>query len=153
MKDGSAVSVPFPDEDAMVFDVEVCVPVGNAPTMACALTSDSWYSWCSSKLTNGEDSSVQSKYSLNDLIPLETFPGSTNSSAFHFLYCCVHFALSKVFFHLGESKVPTDCLKEKIVIGHNVSYDRARIKEQYFLSVRILFYCILYAFFSFLTLV
>lgn len=24
---------------------------------------------------------------------------------------------------------------EKIVIGHNVSYDRARIKEQYFLEV------------------
>jgi len=27
-------------------------------------------------------------------------------------------------------------LKEKLVIGHNVSYDRARIKEQYFLKVQ-----------------
>lgn len=42
MNDGTSMSVPYPQEDALIFDVEVCVPIGNAPTLACALTTDAW---------------------------------------------------------------------------------------------------------------
>ncbi|ODN03888.1 DNA polymerase subunit gamma-1 [Orchesella cincta] len=106
-------SVPFPEEDVMIFDVEVCVTVGNAPTLACALSPNGWYSWCSDMLvdeTAFDSNAQEAKYRLEDLIPLET--------------------------HRGEFFFPPGRIKEKIIVGHNVSYDRARIKEQYFLQVR-----------------
>lgn len=37
-----SVSVPFPDEDVLVFDVEVCVQDSQLPTMAVALSSKHW---------------------------------------------------------------------------------------------------------------
>jgi DNA polymerase gamma 1 len=46
------------------------------------------------------------KYSLADLIPLET--------------------------RIGQDRLPLRDQKDRLVIGHNVSYDRSRIKEQYF---------------------
>lgn len=47
---GRAVPVDFPDEDAYVFDVEVCVLEGQAPTIATAVSNSHWYSWCSRQL-------------------------------------------------------------------------------------------------------
>jgi len=44
------------------------------------------------------------KYSLADLIPLET--------------------------RIGQDRLPLRDQKDRLVIGHNVSYDRSRIKEQ-----------------------
>ncbi|XP_021943880.2 DNA polymerase subunit gamma-1 isoform X1 [Folsomia candida] len=108
-KDGRTESVPFPVENAMVFDVEVCMSHGQVPTLACALTTDGWYSWCSSSLFTGISRNPSSRHKLDELIPLETLN--------------------------GEMKPPQSRdWVEKIVIGHNVSYDRARIKEQYFLE-------------------
>ncbi|CAL8135393.1 unnamed protein product [Orchesella dallaii] len=110
LPNGLTEKVQFPEEDAMIFDVEVCVNAGNAPTLACALTPNGWYSWCSDTLVIEETAvdEQEAKLGLKDLVPLET--------------------------HRGEYSIPRDRLKEKIVIGHNVSYDRARIKEQYFLK-------------------
>lgn len=86
------------------------MPYGNVPTLACALTTDGWYSWCSGALVGNDTSlSKTTRNSLADLISLETTAGE---------------------FHIPEHRV-----KEKMVIGHNVCYDRARIKEQYFLEV------------------
>lgn len=34
--------VPFPGEDALVFDVEVCVAEGQLPTLGCAISKDHW---------------------------------------------------------------------------------------------------------------
>jgi DNA polymerase gamma 1 len=42
--------VPFPDEDALVFDIEVCMSAGSAPTLACAAGRKFWYSWTSRSL-------------------------------------------------------------------------------------------------------
>lgn len=115
-----------------MFDVETCVPNGHAPVMASAVSSEAWlvchfvndvgllmafkrfvsvmcrYSWCSQSLIDGIDQSPNDKLGLQNLIPLETEPES---------FC--------------QDK---NALKEKIVVGHNVSFDRARIKEQYFLE-------------------
>jgi len=39
---GKATSVAFPDDDVLVFDVEVLVPEGNYPTMATAVSDTCW---------------------------------------------------------------------------------------------------------------
>ncbi|KAF7280277.1 hypothetical protein GWI33_006189 [Rhynchophorus ferrugineus] len=105
------VRVDYPLEDAIVFDVEVCVTVGKLPTVATAVSNKAWYGWVSSTLIDGSSRPHTShQYQISSLIPLE----STNSEN---------------GFQLNERH-----LKSKIVIGHNVSYDRARIKEQYWLN-------------------
>ncbi len=48
--EGHMEAVEFPDEDAYVFDVEVCVKEGHAPTLATAVSNTYWYSWCSHQL-------------------------------------------------------------------------------------------------------
>lgn len=101
---GKPRSVPFPSDDALVFDIEVCMQEGSAPTLACALGKSGWYSWTSEQLVDPK-ASRSSRYVPNDLIPLE----STDAQ-------------------MSVEQRP------RIVIGHNVSYDRARVKEQYWLA-------------------
>ncbi|XP_056427904.1 DNA polymerase subunit gamma-1 [Hyla sarda] len=106
-KEGGKEQVDFPDEQALVFDVEVCMSEGQCPTMAVAVSSQHWYSWCSRRLI--EDRYTWSnQMSLSDFIPLET---SIKSNA-----------LNKPSW------------TERLVVGHNVSFDRALIKEQYLLK-------------------
>jgi DNA polymerase gamma 1 len=82
------VSVDAPEEDMLVFDVEVLYKQSPFAIMACAASPTAWYSWISPWLL-GESESNQ------HLVPL----GNPN--------------------------------KERIVVGHNVGYDRARILEEY----------------------
>ncbi|GFY73036.1 DNA polymerase subunit gamma-1 [Trichonephila inaurata madagascariensis] len=79
---GKSQSVDFPEESALVFDVEVCMKEGNFPTIATAVSKKHWYLWCSERLT--ED---QIKNGFQELL-----------------------------------------------VGHNVAFDRAFVKEQYFLE-------------------
>lgn len=101
---GMATSVPYPEENALIFDTEVCMQEGSAATMACAVGQKHWYSWTSKALVNTKRSSKRSNeedspriYSTQDMIPLES----------------------------------SDSTEPKIIIGHNVSFDRARIRNQY----------------------
>lgn len=41
-KDGSCESVPFPDAEALIFDIECLVSEGNFPTMATAVSRNHW---------------------------------------------------------------------------------------------------------------
>ena len=99
--------VDYPLEDILVFDVEVCMNDSNGkiPTLATALSTKAWYSWCSQRLLNHDSSlyftqlGFNPKVSLNYLIPM------------------------------GQSFD-----REKLIIGHNVSFDRSFIKEQYFID-------------------
>ena len=52
---------------------------------------------------------MNNAYKLNDLIPLET--------------------------RVGESKPLSGAWKQRLVISHNVSFDRSYVKEQYFIKV------------------
>ncbi|MEE6526950.1 hypothetical protein FKM82_027905 [Ascaphus truei] len=107
---GEKELVDFPDERALVFDVEVCMSEGHCPTLAVAVSPQCWYSWCSRRLI--EDRYTWSdQLSLSDFIPLET---SMNSSKQNWT--------------------------ERVLVGHNVSFDRAHIKEQYLIKVCV--YCI-----------
>lgn len=109
-KNGSH-SVPYPKEESMIFDIEVCMKAGSAPTLACALGTKGWYSWVSPHLFDDTISTMKDrKYFDSDLIPMESTSTHTGST-------------------LNEHmKSP------KIIVGHNVSFDRARIKEQYWLN-------------------
>lgn len=97
--DGQVTHVAYPDEDGLVFDVEVCVRAGKAPTLATAVGAHAWYGWVSGALIEGVAQPVTGQeYPIDGLIAL------------------------------GEEAKP------RVVVGHNVSYDRARVKEQYFLE-------------------
>ncbi|XP_060531031.1 DNA polymerase subunit gamma-1, mitochondrial [Cylas formicarius] len=103
--------VDFPLERALVFDVEVCMVAGKLPTLATAVSSKAWYSWVSPALINGSSKAdALHHYTLSELISFE----STSHD---------------------DGSILNDFQKEpKVIIGHNISYDRARIKEQYWLN-------------------
>ncbi|XP_066262409.1 DNA polymerase subunit gamma-1, mitochondrial [Euwallacea similis] len=103
--------VDYPLEDALVFDVETCVRVGKAPTLATAVSNKAWYGWISTTLIDGTYiPNTTHQYHLDTLVPLESAPGDNGEN-------------------LNEHQ-----LKPKVIVGHNVSFDRARIKEQYWLN-------------------
>ncbi|KAG8516326.1 DNA polymerase subunit gamma-1, partial [Galemys pyrenaicus] len=104
---GEAEPVAIPEERALVFDVEVCLAEGTCPTLAVAISPSAWYSWCSRRLVE-ERYSWTSRLSPADLIPLEV-PASAGG--------------------------PTQRdWQEQVVVGHNVSFDRAHIREQYLIQ-------------------
>ncbi|NXE66319.1 DPOG1 polymerase, partial [Calcarius ornatus] len=99
---GQPEPVEFPEERALVLDVEVCVAEGHCPTLAVAVSPhacrrllEQRYSW-SSHLT------------LADLIPMESPAGASCASKQDWI--------------------------ERVVVGHNVAFDRAFIKEQYLIQ-------------------
>ncbi|XP_070499314.1 DNA polymerase subunit gamma-1, mitochondrial [Chironomus tepperi] len=108
---GTSYSVPYPQEDILVFDVEVCMNAGSFPVIATAVGPKHWYSWTNKKLINLPKTDTKSmKLTPDDLIPMESTIEDTG------INLC-------------------DRLKKpRLVIGHNVSFDRARIKEQYWLE-------------------
>ncbi|KAK4053252.1 DNA-directed DNA polymerase gamma mip1 [Microbotryomycetes sp. JL221] len=101
-----SVGAPDPNSQTLVFDVET-LPFqgGNFPIMAVAVGEDGWYAWCSPWLT-GEDDSP------NHLIPFgsPSSPKSESDSS-----------------HLFER--PEE--RPRLIIGHNVLYDRARMASEY----------------------
>lgn len=106
---GECQSVAYPEEEALVFDIEVCMKAGSNPTLACAVGRKRWYSWTSRELFEGSQGHVDGwKCEVDDLIPLE----STE----------------------GEGFSAETSLKPRIIVGHNVSFDRARVKEQYWME-------------------
>lgn len=68
------------------------------------------YSWCSKRLIE-ERYTWSKELTLADLIPLET--------------------------PVNSARPPGGQWKETLIVGHNVSFDRSYIKEQYLLKVSI----------------
>ncbi|PKU45256.1 dna polymerase subunit gamma-1 [Limosa lapponica baueri] len=106
--DGQAEAIDFPEERAVVLDVEVCVADGHCPTLAVAVSPHAWYSWCSRRLLE-QRYSWSSHLTLADLIPLES-PAAASCA--------------------GKQD-----WQERVVVGHNVAFDRAFIKEQYLIQI------------------
>ncbi|XP_030433904.1 DNA polymerase subunit gamma-1 isoform X1 [Gopherus evgoodei] len=104
---GERKAVDFPEERALVFDVEVCMAEGHCPTLAVAVSPSAWYSWCSKRLLE-ERYTWSSQLTLADFIPLETA--------------------------LNSSCLTKQDWTERLVVGHNVAFDRAHIKEQYLIQ-------------------
>ncbi|XP_013141106.1 PREDICTED: DNA polymerase subunit gamma-1, mitochondrial [Papilio polytes] len=104
---GPPEPVPYPPDDAVIFDVEVLMSAGKRPTLACAASSEAWYGWVSSRVATGDPQEYFDNVNYEDLIPLETDELELNVN---------------------------DLSEPRIVVGHNVSYDRAKVKEQYWLE-------------------
>ena len=106
-------SVSFPEEDALVLDIEVCVKDSERPILATAVSEKHWYSWVSRRLVLHEDYdvNVQGRATPDDLIALETEEGSLEPAS--------------------------GSWRKRVVVGHHVSYDRARIKEQYLVKASV----------------
>ncbi|XP_066211099.1 DNA polymerase subunit gamma-1 isoform X1 [Saccopteryx leptura] len=104
---GEAEPVAIPEERALVFDVEVCLAEGTCPTLAVAISPSAWYSWCSQRLVE-ERYSWTSQLSPADLIPLEVPVSASGPTQRNW--------------------------QEQLVVGHNVSFDRAHIREQYLIQ-------------------
>lgn len=84
---------------------------GKAPTLATAVSSKAWYAWISPSVIDGTHKPVtHHEYPLSTFIPMESNPGESG---------------------LKLTEYQT---KPKVIIGHNVCFDRAKIKEQYWLS-------------------
>ncbi|CAO2614141.1 DNA polymerase subunit gamma-1 [Lemmus lemmus] len=105
--EGEVEPVAIPEERALVFDVEVCLAEGTCPTLAVAISPSAWYSWCSRRLVE-ERYSWTSQLSPADLIPLDISASACSSTQQDW--------------------------QEQLVVGHNVSYDRAHIREQYLIQ-------------------
>lgn len=106
--DGTATPVDYPLEHGIVFDVEVCVREGSAPVLATAVSTKRWYCWVSPKLT---------KHRLN--VPhVEPIDVDQNERPHHTL----------------DELIPLASGVPSLVVGHNVAYDRARLREQYLLE-------------------
>ncbi|GMT15256.1 hypothetical protein PFISCL1PPCAC_6553 [Pristionchus fissidentatus] len=70
-RDGSETQeVPYPLESVFVYDVETCVIEGLLPTLAIALTENSWYSWTSPRLADPDTVPVPEFPTQKFLIPL-----------------------------------------------------------------------------------
>ena len=53
------ISVPCPDGNALVFDVEVCVNENQVPTIAVAASDTHWFSWCAERLVGNSSTDLQ----------------------------------------------------------------------------------------------
>ncbi|WWC85215.1 uncharacterized protein L201_000074 [Kwoniella dendrophila CBS 6074] len=96
------------EETLISFDVETLYKLSSYPVMATAVTPNAWYSWLSP--------TIFEKPPENTPKPLE--PWDTRTPAHH-----------------PHELIPiSGNPKPKIVIGHNVGYDRARVKEEYSLD-------------------
>lgn len=98
--------VDYPDEKVLIFDVEVCMNDGSGkqPTLAACASPDAWYSWCSPRLINEttELDNLSVKYQTNQQ----------------------QLKLNEMI-TMGSY---ASC--ERLIIGHNVSFDRSYIKDQ-----------------------
>ncbi|CAI9719229.1 DNA polymerase subunit gamma-1-like [Octopus vulgaris] len=104
---GTATSVDYPEEETLVFDIECLMNDGSFPTLATAAGSKYWYSWCSDYLI--EDKFKWSPQpQMEDLIPLES--------------------------KSSQKSMKQNMLKKRIIVGHNVGFDRSFVKEQYYIK-------------------
>ena len=107
---GDRILIDYPDDEALVFDVEVCVKDSPLPVLAVAASESTWYSWVSSRLVERQQYGWLSQNVVENLIPFESVGD-------------------------GEEMRRGERMK-RLVVGHMVGYDRARIREQYDINVR-----------------
>ncbi|KAJ3344101.1 DNA-directed DNA polymerase gamma mip1 [Gonapodya sp. JEL0774] len=99
-------SVPYPPDQCLVFDIEGVKRDGPWAVMAVALGPSGWYSWCSPRIVDSRRAKIDSPEGWRDL-PAE------------------------------QMLIPMSDLTEngrkkaKLLIGHNVGFDRARVLDEY----------------------
>uniref|UniRef100_A0A9W3G646 DNA polymerase subunit gamma-1 n=1 Tax=Camelus bactrianus TaxID=9837 RepID=A0A9W3G646_CAMBA len=137
---GEAEPVAIPEERALVFDVEVCLAEGTCPTLAVAISPSAWHgqqkSWqflysywklhlCkeSCEMLNMQLKMV--KTWLNRCILQERYSGTSQLSPADLIPLEVP----------ASAGGPTQRdWQKQLVVGHNVCFDRAHIREQYLIQ-------------------
>ena len=101
------------DEEALIFDVETSMMNGRIPVMAIAASPTHWYSWVSHHLIL-DDLRLHYKHEngLQDLIPID----ANNKDG------------------LNNRQINN---REKVIVGHNIGFDRSYIRQQYDIEVKI----------------
>lgn len=154
--DGTFIGpVPYPAEDVIVFDTENCVSYGPWPLIAIAVSRSFIYGWVSPVLVDGEKITISSErkdpkeiknqYDSQNLVNnfLDNIPSASShtsaSSVEGDAEHCDQLESTKnslkSFIKKNSKTHPLVPLNNNnvhsIVIGHHVSYDRARIAEEY----------------------
>ncbi|KAI5474356.1 DNA polymerase gamma subunit 1 [Pseudohyphozyma bogoriensis] len=103
-----AVEYPPLEDDTLVFDVETLPhKASHFPILAVAVGKSGWYGWCSPWLTGADDSP-------NHLIPLGPKDKGLGSEKAH-----------------DSTLIEDPNEKPRLLIGHNVLFDRARVGTEY----------------------
>jgi DNA polymerase gamma 1 len=109
--DGSMEAVDDLGEESIVsFDVETLYKLSPYPVMATAVTPNGWYSWLSPSLFETAPTET----------PIAQLPWETVTPP--------HYPRHLIPLFPPGSELP------RLVIGHNVGYDRARVLEEYDLT-------------------
>ena len=128
-RDGSVTPVAAPSCDALVLDVEVVVR-RQLPVMATAVSPETWYGWVSPYLLQETPPSASaSGPSLHQLIPLED--SNTSSSSCHHSSSPSSSPISSQSSQSSSSSSKPSSNRPRVIVGHNVSYDRSWVREQY----------------------
>jgi len=122
--DGSYESVDFPsvDDATLVFDVETMPYAGgHFPIMAIAAGVKGWYAWCSPWLS-GDDNKPNHLIPFGPSSPSSASPSSASPSS----------ASTPADDFLSRSSLfERPDTPPRLLIGHNVLYDRARVAHEY----------------------
>ncbi|CAI2163061.1 11384_t:CDS:2 [Funneliformis geosporum] len=144
-------SVEFPREKVLCFDVETLLSSSNYGIIACAASSCAWYTWISPRLIEFKEKKLGERFKKND-IEINDISDQNNQNSANDESIIEKDNKKKPTarkkkgdkglksskqengvdnFKVQEigSLIPMG--KDKIIIGHNVSFDRARIKEEY----------------------
>ncbi|RIA91246.1 DNA polymerase family A-domain-containing protein [Glomus cerebriforme] len=124
--------VNFPDEQLLCFDVETLLSKSDYGLIACAASPNAWYTWISPYLIDFRDKNITN----NDKNDFKDNKKSANAEKMKInkVLKKEHDADNLNFIKGREigSLIPMGQIEEgRIIVGHNVSFDRARIKEEY----------------------
>nr|CAG8485152.1 9930_t:CDS:2 [Entrophospora candida] len=128
-KDIKPEKVEFPKEKILCFDVETMHNDSNYSLIACAVSPEAWYAWVSPKLIEHKQEVEKSKNNnaadSKDNENLTTNNKNNNKKK----------KIEDIFRSSNKvgSLIPMGNMPDtrRIIIGHNVGYDRARILEEY----------------------
>lgn len=106
--------VDYPKENGLVFDIEVLYKVSGYPVMASAVSTEAWYVWLSPWLVESRETGVDVEEKTKSLDG-ENLIVNHPQESMHLI-------------PLGPPDEP------RVIVGHNIGYDRQAVKEEYSLK-------------------
>ncbi|CAG8638356.1 6681_t:CDS:2, partial [Acaulospora morrowiae] len=127
--DMSPEPVEYPEESALCFDVETLLSDSDYALIACAASPQAWYVWLSPRLIEYRDRYLK-KMESDEKTDCESVRATDQRK--HKSDKDIEIDETSCNEHKIGSLIPIgNCDKERIIVGHNVGFDRARIREEY----------------------
>ncbi|CAG8587704.1 8983_t:CDS:2, partial [Acaulospora morrowiae] len=128
--DMSPEPVEYPEESVLCFDVETLLSDSDYALIACAASSQAWYVWLSPRLIEYRDRYLK-KMESDAKTDCESVTATDQRKQKSDKDIEVVETSCDERKKIG-SLIPMGNLdKERIIVGHNVGFDRARIREEY----------------------